>query len=64
MADVIGSEPRARLDYVAVVAAGNLEPAEQVSGEVRLLAAVWFGTTRLIDNVAALQEGETLCDVA
>jgi pantothenate synthetase len=29
----------------------RMQPVEQVSGDVRLAAAVWLGSTRLIDNV-------------
>jgi len=38
-------------DYAAVVDATTLEPAASAIGELRLLVAARFGTTRLIDNV-------------
>lgn len=42
----------ARIDYVAVVDAETLEPLERFGErEPRFLAAVFFGKTRLIDNV-------------
>jgi len=41
----------ARLDYMEVVATSDLAPVERVAGEVLVAAAVWFGGTRLIDNV-------------
>jgi pantoate--beta-alanine ligase len=56
MADVVASEPQADLDYAEVVDAATLDvpptldPTEG-AGDLRLLAAVRFGTTRLIDNV-------------
>jgi pantoate--beta-alanine ligase len=41
----------AKVDYVALVDAGTLEPLDQPAGEMRLIAAATVGTTRLIDNV-------------
>ena len=51
MADRIGAEPLAVLDYAEVVDAATLAPLERVTGEVRLLVAARFGRTRLIDNL-------------
>ncbi len=70
MVSVVDAQPLAQLDYAVVVRADNLEPLDEVNGDVRLLAAARVGKTRLIDNlglrVAApgpRQEKETLCDV-
>jgi pantoate--beta-alanine ligase len=41
-----------RIDYVALVDAGTLEPLDAPTGDMRLLAAAVIGTTRLIDNIA------------
>jgi pantoate--beta-alanine ligase len=41
-----------RIDYVALVDAGTLEPIDSPRGEMRLIAAAVIGTTRLIDNLA------------
>lgn len=41
-----------KIDYLALVDAGTLEPLEKTGGEMRLIAAATIGTTRLIDNVA------------
>ena len=41
-----------RIDYLALVDAVTLEPLEKPRGEMRLIAAVMIGTTRLIDNIA------------
>ncbi|HEX5834804.1 MAG TPA: pantoate--beta-alanine ligase, partial [Pyrinomonadaceae bacterium] len=47
----IESEPRARLDYVAIADAETLEPIERVDEQPTLLAvAAYVGKTRLIDN--------------
>jgi pantoate--beta-alanine ligase len=60
--DGLASLPGARLDYVEIVDAQTLQPLGKVpapgkgkgkgKGRGRLLAAVWFGKTRLFDNVA------------
>ena len=48
----IEAEPLARIDYIAAVDAGNLEPVEKIEdNEIILSAAVYFGKIRLIDNV-------------
>jgi len=40
-----------RIDYFALVDSAKLEPVEKPAGEMRLIAAVVIGTTRLIDNI-------------
>ena len=47
----IETEPRARLDYVAVADAETLEPLERIDERPTLIAdAAYVGKTRLIDN--------------
>jgi pantoate--beta-alanine ligase len=41
-----------KVDYVALVDAATLEPLDEPSGDMRLIAAATIGSTRLIDNVA------------
>jgi pantoate--beta-alanine ligase len=54
---LIQREPAARIDYVEIVDAGTLEAAPD-AGPGRLIAlAVYFGTTRLIDNLIVPAEG-------
>ena len=49
---IIETEPLARIDYIAAVDAGNLEPIEKIEdNEIILSAAVYFDKIRLIDNV-------------
>jgi pantoate--beta-alanine ligase len=45
--------PLIRVEYLEVVDPAELQPAETISGPVRIAAAIWIGTTRLIDNVTA-----------
>lgn len=52
VADGVAKEPMAKLDYVAVVDRDSLQPVETVGdNEALILAAVYFGDVRLIDNV-------------
>jgi len=47
----MGREPRARLDYAAVVDARTLDDLEHLRGRVLIPLAAQVGKTRLIDNV-------------
>jgi len=49
--DRIAAAPGARIDYVAVVDFATLQPIEILHGRVLVAAAVYFGATRLIDNL-------------
>jgi pantoate--beta-alanine ligase len=49
---VIGEAPLARIDYIELVDAEAMEPVEAVRPNSRLALAVYFGKTRLIDNIA------------
>jgi pantoate--beta-alanine ligase len=49
--NVIGEAPMARIDYVEVVDAETLQPIETVRPNSLLALAVFFGKTRLIDNI-------------
>jgi len=50
MRGLIESEPDARIDYVSILEAENLEPIETIKGPAVAALAVFIGTTRLIDN--------------
>jgi pantoate--beta-alanine ligase len=49
--EVITEAPLARIDYLEVVDAATLQPVEIVGANSVLLLAVFFGKTRLIDNI-------------
>ena len=51
--DAVGREPLIRVDYLEVVDPDTLEPVRRIRGPVRIAAAAFLGTTRLIDNVGA-----------
>ena len=40
-----------RVEYLEVVDAGSMTPVETISVPVRIAAAAWLGSVRLIDNV-------------
>lgn len=50
MQQVIAAEPLARVDYLAVADPDTLEPLHSITGPALLAAAVYVGSTRLIDN--------------
>ncbi len=47
----IASQPLAEIDYIEMVDSENLKEVEQVCGRILIALAVWFGKTRLIDNI-------------
>ena len=49
--DVLHEAPLAKIEYVEIVDRDDMTPVDNVSGCELLAVAVWFGTTRLIDNV-------------
>jgi pantoate--beta-alanine ligase len=49
--EVIGEEPAARLDYLAIVNPDTLDPVGDVAGGALIAVAAHFGSTRLIDNI-------------
>jgi len=51
MTDVLGAEPRARIDYVSVADASTLVELQRVSGPALALLAAWIGRVRLTDNM-------------
>jgi pantoate--beta-alanine ligase len=48
---MIDATAGARLDYAAIVDFETLRPLEKLRGQVLIALAVYFGTTRLLDNV-------------
>jgi pantoate--beta-alanine ligase len=55
---IIESVPLARIDYVAVVHPDTLEPLRTVTAEAVIAVAVFFGNTRLIDNIRVREKGK------
>jgi pantoate--beta-alanine ligase len=58
MRAVLNAEPRAATDYVELVSAESFEPAAQLRGPCLALLAVFFGATRLLDNMQIEEDGE------
>jgi pantoate--beta-alanine ligase len=51
MRKIVGAEPMARLDYLAVCDPDTLEPLKRIRGQAVLLGAIRIGRVRLIDNL-------------
>jgi pantoate--beta-alanine ligase len=51
MEDMIKQKPAAKIDYIKAVDTKDLRDVKHVSGEVMVALAVFFGHTRLIDNI-------------
>jgi pantoate--beta-alanine ligase len=49
---IIGSARSARIDYIDIVDAGNLQPLEKLRPNAVIALAVFIGKTRLIDNLS------------
>jgi len=45
--------PLLRVEYLEIVDPDEIRPVHRIAGEVLVAAAVWAGSTRLIDNVTA-----------
>jgi pantoate--beta-alanine ligase len=48
---VLAQAPDFRLDYLEVVDPATFLPVDRITAEVRIAAAGWLGSVRLIDNV-------------
>ena len=59
MKEVLQAEPLVRPDYLSVATLDTLEELETIDGKALVSLAVWFGSTRLIDNTV-LPPGEAL----
>ena len=57
---VLGSEPRARVDYAEIVDAETFEPVVRVARRSYVVLAVYLGRTRLIDNLLIEPIGDEL----
>lgn len=51
MRKIIKSANTAKIDYISIVDTENLKPLKRLKGEILIALAVYFGRTRLIDNI-------------
>ena len=51
---VLSRNPALRVQYLDVVDSATFQPVETIAGTVRIVAAVWLGEVRLIDNLLIL----------
>lgn len=58
--NVIGAEHRAKVEYVEIVDAETFEPVVRVTRRCFVVIAVFFGRTRLIDNMLIEAVGDDL----
>jgi pantoate--beta-alanine ligase len=50
MQTLIDGMASSRIDYISIVDPEALDPVQQITGDVQIVLAVFFGKTRLIDN--------------
>jgi pantoate--beta-alanine ligase len=48
---VLEQQSLARVEYLEIVDPRDMQPVERIAGPVRVAAALWLGSTRLIDNM-------------
>lgn len=48
---ILSGAPALRVEYLEVVDPATFQPVDNIPGDVRIVAAVWLGEVRLIDNV-------------
>lgn len=51
MRQLISKKKSAKIDYIEIVDPQNLQRLKKISGNCLIALAVWFGKTRLIDNI-------------
>ncbi len=45
------AQPGVRVEYLQIVDPEEMQPVESIAGPVLIAAAIWFGSTRLIDSL-------------
>jgi pantoate--beta-alanine ligase len=48
---VLSQQPLVRVEYLEIVDPDDMQPVERIDRPVRVAAAAWLGSTRLIDNI-------------
>lgn len=48
---ILHGEPAVQVEYLEVVDSEEMQPVSRIEGPARVAAAIWLGSTRLIDNV-------------
>jgi len=51
---MLREQPQIRVEYLEVVEPDEMQPVGRIDGPVRVAAAVWVGSTRLIDNILSM----------
>jgi pantoate--beta-alanine ligase len=50
--ELLVSVPELRLEYLEIVDPATFQPVDEIAEDARIVAAVWLGDIRLIDNIA------------
>lgn len=56
--EILQHYPEIRVEYLEIVDPEHMQPVEEITGPVRIMAAIWIGKTRLIDNVMCQQTAQ------
>lgn len=51
MRQLINTKKSAKIDYISIVGSEDLKPVKRIKGKCLIALAVYFGRTRLIDNI-------------
>jgi len=51
--ELLAGVPEIRVEYLEIVDPATFQPVNEVAAGVRIVAAVWLGEVRLIDNLIA-----------
>ena len=57
---IFSHHPEARLEYFEITDPDTLAPVERITGPVLIAAAMWLGSTRLIDNMSWPRDGSQI----
>lgn len=60
MKQLIRQKKTASIQYISIADLKDLKPVDRIAGKVLIALAVWFGKTRLIDNIIYRRRGHPL----
>jgi pantoate--beta-alanine ligase len=61
---ILSRRPEARLEYFEITDPETLAPVERITGPVLIAAAMWLGSTRLIDNMSWPDRNDGTCGLS
>lgn len=63
MKKLIATASEAKIDYIEIVSVTDLQPVEQIEGQILIALAVYFGKARLIDNIVLQISGDRVREI-